>query len=91
MKVENHIGETCYCLTENSYVLYDIFDVLTMPLEDNGLATLLWRYETFYSQGHGLKTRRLRDAASSLGRLAMSNLLYLVLGVCTNAAGSISR
>jgi len=37
------------------------------------------------------KTRRLRDAASSFGRLAMSNLLYLVLGVCTTAAGSISR
>ncbi len=43
---------------------------------------------------HWLKTRltrRLRDAASSLGRLAVSNLLYLVLGVCTTAAGSMSR
>ena len=34
-------------------------------------------------------TRSLRDAASSLGRLAMSNLLYLVPGVCTTAAGSL--
>ncbi len=36
-------------------------------------------------------TRTLQDAASSLGSLAMSNLLYLVLGVCTTDAGSISR